>query len=163
MGKGANTQSGDFGAAIYAEKMIWPIWLWSFLLFMFASLSLALWAAAGNTAAALLTIAELLLLFFLERRSGLKVTVTKGWLIVGRAAIPRAHVHGFLPLSPAEMKIARGKDFDPAAFLDIRFWVKGGVKILQRDPKDPTPYWLISSRAPEDLVRVLDLRSIADH
>jgi hypothetical protein len=163
MGMRAKNRAADFGATIYTEKMIWPIWLWSFLIFMFASLSLALWAAAGNTAAAVLTIAELLLLIILERRTGLKVTVTKGWLIVGRAAIPRAHIHGFAPLSPAEMKRARGKDFDPAAFLDIRFWVKGGVKIMQRDPKDPTPYWLISSKAPEDLVRVLDLRSIADH
>ncbi len=162
MSKNGNS-SADFGVSLYSEKMRWPIWLWAFLIFMFSSLSLALWAAAGNAAALVLTVAEFLFLIFMERRTGLRVTVTKGWLIVGKAAIPRAHIHGFLPLSATSMKRARGEEIDPAAFLDIRFWVKGGVKIMQRDPKDPTPYWLISSRDPEELVRVLDLRSTADH
>jgi hypothetical protein len=130
---------------------------------MFSSLSLALWAAAGNRPTIILSVIELALLIFTARRSALAITVTKGWLIIGKAAIPRAYIHGFEALSPADMKRERGRDFDPAAFLALRFWVPGGVKILQRDPKDPTPYWLISSRAPEDLVRVLDLQSSADH
>ncbi len=163
MGKRVKRSTFDYGATIYREKMTWPLWLWAFLIFMLASLSLALWAAAGTSPASILSIAELLLLIFAQRKSALSISVTKGWLIVGKAAIPRAHIHSFVPLSAVAMKEARGRDFDPAAFLEIRFWVKGGVKAMQRDPKDPTPYWLLSSRAPEDLVRALDLRSISDH
>ena len=37
-------------------------------------------------------------------------------------------------------------DADPAAFNGTRFWVSTGVKVEINDKKDPTPYWLISSR-----------------
>ena len=163
MRKRNQKESRDFGAPIYSEKLSWPAWLWAFVIFLFSSLSLALWAAAGTRSAFILSALELLFLLSMKRKSSLHIFVTKGWLVVGKAAIPRAHIYNFRALSPATMKSERGPGFDPAAYIDIRFWVKGGVKIAQRDPKDPTPYWLISSRAPENLVRVLDLQSMADH
>ena len=43
----------------------------------------------------------------------------------------------------------------PRAFLVIRGWVDPVVRVTLDDPNDPTPYWLISTRRPEELVRVL--------
>jgi hypothetical protein len=37
----------------------------------------------------------------------------------------------------------------------IRGWVDPVVRVTLEDPDDPTPYWLISTRRPEELVRVL--------
>ena len=90
----------------------------------------------------------------------LRITVTKGWLLVGKAAIARAYIHNFLPLAKEELQLARGRNLDPAAYLNIRFWIKGAVKMDIRDPKDPTPYWIVSSRRAKDLINIL---SLADH
>ncbi|NCZ73340.1 MAG: DUF3093 family protein, partial [Actinobacteria bacterium] len=43
----------------------------------------------------------------------------------------------------------------PTAHLALRFWVKTGVKITISDHRDPTPYWLLSSRKSDEIVRAL--------
>lgn len=153
----------DYGAPIYREKLIWPIWLWLFLLAMTGSLSLAVWAATDTTLTVAISLLQLIALIALERSSALTITVTKGWFIVGKAAIPRAHIYNFHSLDAATMKRARGVDGDPAAFLGIRFWVSTGIKMDQRDPKDPTPYWLISTKRPEELKKALYVQSASEH
>ena len=50
----------------------------------------------------------------------------------------------------------RGAQADPAAFNATRFWVTTGVKVEIKDRKDPTPYWLISSRKAKYLSKALN-------
>ena len=45
----------------------------------------------------------------------------------------------------------RGPSLDARAWLSIRGWVDPVVKVTLADEKDPTPYWLVSTRRPEDL------------
>ncbi len=42
------------------------------------------------------------------------------------------------------------------AFVSIRPWIGPGVQLLLDDADDPTPYWVISSRHPERVVKVLN-------
>ena len=163
MSRARGTSGTDYGAPIYQEKLIWPIWLWAFCIFLTGSLSLAVWAATDPTLTIAISIVQLLALVVLERSSALVITVTKGWLIVGKASIPRAHIHNFRVLDPQSMKRIRGADGDPAAFISIRFWVTTGISMNQRDPKDPTPYWLISSKRPEELKKALFVESASEH
>jgi hypothetical protein len=37
----------------------------------------------------------------------------------------------------------------------LRFWISRGVKIEIKDPKDATPYWLISSKKAQPLADAL--------
>jgi hypothetical protein len=53
------------------------------------------------------------------------------------------------------MRYLRGPGINPLAFLALRFWVKGGIKITLKDPKDPTPYWLVSTKNPEKLRKAI--------
>ena len=46
-----------------------------------------------------------------------------------------------------------GRQLDPAAFLIYHGWVKQLAMFVLDDPEDPTPYWLVSSRDPESLIR----------
>lgn len=55
----------------------------------------------------------------------------------------------------ADARRERGPALDARAWLCIRGWVDPVVKIQITDPQDPTPYWLVSSRKPEQLVRAL--------
>ena len=127
---------------------------------MAASLSLAVWAAIGSQAALIISAIQIALLILAAQQSSLTITVTKGWLLVGPAAIERAFIHNFKALEFKEYKRIRGVDADPASYLQIRFWVSTAIKIDLRDPKDKTPYWLISTNRANDLAKVLN---VADH
>ena len=127
---------------------------------MAASLSLAVWAAIGVDAAITISLIQLGLLMFTAQRTALEITVTKGWFLVGPAAIERAFIHNFEALEFKEYKRIRGVDADPASYLQIRFWVNTAIKIDLRDPKDKTPYWLISTNRANELAKVLN---VADH
>lgn len=127
---------------------------------MAASVSLSIWAALGNTAALITSIIEFVLLILASQRTAMEITVTKGWLLVGPAAIERAFIHNFKALESAEFKRVRGVDADPASYLQIRFWVGTAIKIDLRDPKDKTPYWLISTNRANELAKSLN---VAEH
>ena len=127
---------------------------------MAASLSLAVWAAIGSQAALIISVIQIALLILAAQQSSLTITVTKGWLLVGPAAIERAFIHNFKALEFKEYKRIRGVDADPASYLQIRFWVNTAIKIDLRDPKDKTPYWLISTNRAIELAKVLN---VADH
>jgi hypothetical protein len=150
----------DYGTPIFQEKLPWSLWLWSFAIFMAASLSIAVWAAIGDIAAIAVSLIQLGLLAFAARRTALEITLTKGWLLVGPAAIERAFIHNFEALDFKEYKRIRGADADPASYLQIRFWVNTAIKIELRDPKDKTPYWLISTNRANELAKLLN---VADH
>ena len=127
---------------------------------MAGSLSLAIWAALGINGALITSVIQLILLAIAEQKSSLKITLTKGWLLVGPAAIERAFIHNFVPLDFEEFKRIRGVDADPASYLQIRFWISSAIKIDLRDPKDKTPYWLISTNRANELAKLLN---VADH
>ena len=44
-----------------------------------------------------------------------------------------------------------GRDADARAYLLIRPYLQAPVRVDVRDPADPTPYWLVSTRHPEQL------------
>jgi Protein of unknown function (DUF3093) len=81
--------------------------------------------------------------------------VADGEFRAGSARIPlrlTTHPEGF---RGAAATAARGVDLDARAWLCLRGWVDPVVRIHVTDPKDPAPYWLVSTRRPEDLVAAL--------
>ena len=83
------------------------------------------------------------------------IYVDDRWLRAGRAQIRRELIGDPVALGAQDMRVARGRSLDARAYLCIRGWLPLGVKVMLRDPDDPTPYWLISSRRPEKLVSAL--------
>ena len=55
----------------------------------------------------------------------------------------------------AEATAERGPRLNGLAFMCFRGWIDPVVKIQITDPADRTPYWLTSSRRPEELVAAL--------
>ena len=49
-----------------------------------------------------------------------------------------------------------GRNLDARAWLCIQASVKSLVKIEVTDPNDPTPYWLVSTRHPEQLAALIN-------
>lgn len=77
-------------------------------------------------------------------------------LRVGRAHIELTYLGPIQSLTIDQMRLTRGRDADPAAYLALRFWQPRGVKIEIHDARDSTPYWLISSKNPKGLVDALN-------
>jgi len=84
------------------------------------------------------------------------VSVDASTFTAGRARLPLAAVGEVAVISGDEAFIARGRGLDARAYTLIRGWVKDVVRIENIDPNDPAPYWLVSSRRPEELAAALD-------
>ena len=80
-----------------------------------------------------------------------RVEIVDGELHAGGARIPVALVGEPLPLGKDDTRRVHGVDADARAFLVMRPYLKRSVQVPVRDPADPTPYWLISSRRPRRL------------
>lgn len=130
----------------FTEVIRWPIWLWGFLLFLAASLSLSIWAAFGIAPALWAMLVQIILLAITSVSSALKISIDETYLRIGRAKIEKSFIRQVVLLDQKEMAIARGAQLDPAAYLEIRFWVNSGARLILQDDRDPTPYWLISTK-----------------
>ena len=139
----------------FREVMRPPLWLLAFIYFMFLSLVAAVWAALGNFSASLVGVALTLLLLLIALKGRFEILVNEKVLRIGSAHIDCKYIGDVKILDQAEMKLIRTRDADPAAFLAIRFWVTTGVKITLNDERDPTPYWLVSSKKAEELKNTL--------
>jgi len=146
-------------AKIYKERSPWPIWLWLFLLFLTTTLALAFWAALGTRWGWITMLVQFVGLLFLSQRTVLSIEVTDEQLRVGSAHIDRKYLGSITVLSAEEMRQWRGPLSDPAGFMALRFWIARGVKVEINDPKDPTPYWLISSKKAQPLAAALENKS----
>lgn len=79
------------------------------------------------------------------------VAVTDGVLVAGRARIPVALTGATADFRREDAVQARGPGLDARAFTLFRGWVDPVVRIEVTDPDDPVPYWLVSTRRPEEL------------
>jgi hypothetical protein len=107
--------------------------------------------AAGYTAALVLfaIIAVLLVV------STPVISVTADTLTVGRATIERRFVGAVQQFKAGEATAERGTRLNGLAYLCIRGWIDPVVKIEITDPADRTPYWLASTRHPDQLTAAL--------
>lgn len=83
------------------------------------------------------------------------IRVTEDELIAGSARIPLTLVGEPVAFSGEDASLERGRRLDARAWLLIRGWIKPVVKVPVLDADDPAPYWLLSTRNPDQLVRVL--------
>jgi hypothetical protein len=141
--------------ATFREVIRPPLWLIAFLYFMLFSLVLAIWAAFDNRTALVAALIALVIgaiVIFLIKG---EINCDGQELRVGRAHIGYKYCGEVTVLSRTEFLRARTREVDPAAHLALFFWVSEGVKIEVNDPRDPTPYWLISTKRGTDLKRAL--------
>jgi hypothetical protein len=153
----AHHQPPPDDTVLFTEKL-WPsAWVWLVAaglagagILVFAPIS----PAAGFTAAAVLFAIQAALLIL----STPAVTVTGRTLQVGRAVIERRLLGPAEAFRKEEATAERGTRLNGLAYLCIRGWIDPVVRIEINDPSDPTPYWLTSSRRPEELVAALSAK-----
>ncbi|MES2094752.1 MAG: DUF3093 domain-containing protein [Actinomycetota bacterium] len=83
------------------------------------------------------------------------IELVPGELVAGRARVPIELIGAVTAFRGEEATLQRGRLLDARAWLLIRGWVSPVVRIEISDDNDPTPYWIVSTRAPEDLVAAI--------
>jgi hypothetical protein len=140
---------------IFTEVLRPPIWVLAFIYFMFLSLVIAIWAAFDATATMVAFAISTLAIPFIAKSLTSRILVDQNELRIDKAHIDLKYLGKVTVLDSDAMRLMRTRDADPAAFLAIKFWASKGIKIEVIDPRDATPYWLITSKRGEKLAALL--------
>lgn len=139
---------------LYTEKL-WPsLWIWIVVLGL-SSAGLLMFGPISPMAGIIAALALLAIMTTMLVLSTPTITVTADTVSVGRASIDRAFVGSVQAFKKAEATAERGPRLNGLAYMCFRGWIDPVVKIEITDPADRTPYWLASSRRPDELVAAL--------
>lgn len=142
--------------AAYNERLGVPLRWWVQGTMLVAMLWLAVIVAVPGPVAWVVTAVSLLTLAAgLWTYGDARIVVDGTSFRAGRAHIDAAYVGAATALDPEETRRVAGVEADARAFLVLRPYLKRAVRVEIADPADPTPYWLISSRRPEELAAAL--------
>ncbi|MFH5879515.1 DUF3093 domain-containing protein [Arthrobacter sp. NA-172] len=143
------------GSGVLFTEKLWPsAWIWIVVvglsaagILMFAPISIT----AGIIAALVLFAIMTIMLVW----STPAIVVDRDTVQVGRASIQRDYVGAVTAYRKDEATAERGVRLNGLAFLCLRGWVDPVVRIEITDPADRTPYWLTSTRRPDELLAAL--------
>jgi hypothetical protein len=140
----------------FREVIRAPFWLLAFIYFLFISLVVAVWAALGNQPALITWVFSTVLIVLIALKTTLVIEIDESELRAGPAHIELKYLGQATALDSKEMGRLRTRDADPASYLIFRFWRSTGVKVDINDPRDETPYWLITSKRSKELAEILN-------
>ena len=84
-----------------------------------------------------------------------RIEITDGRLRVGKASIGLEYVGAASAFTGNHAVAERGPSLDARAWTRFRAWISPVVRVEIADDADPTPYWLFSTRRPQELVAAL--------
>jgi len=140
---------------IFKEVLRPPIWVIAFIYFLLLSLVIAIWAAFEGLATTYALFVATAAIIFITFRMRSTISITSEELLIDGAHIEIKYLGSVEVLDAQSMRLLRTRDADPAAYLAIKFWIPIGVKIEVKDPRDPTPYWLVTSKRGEEIAALL--------
>lgn len=157
----SETASDGPGALLYEERLTPSAGVWVVAVLL-ASLMVLVFApidpVVGLVAAVLAFALEAVLLVTTTPR----IEVRERTLQVGRATIERRHLGRVTGHRGEDARAERGPRLHGLAYVTVRGWIPSVVRIQLTDERDRTPYWLTSTRRPEELVAALGGRPTAE-
>lgn len=84
------------------------------------------------------------------------IGVRAGTVYAGGASIEPAYCAAATALDPQRTAAVRGPEADARAYLLLRPYIDTAVRLEVDDPRDPTPYWLISCRHPKRFAAAIE-------
>jgi hypothetical protein len=139
---------------IYRERVL-PSAATFLLPLVLAILSFAMLLPLSETAAWLTSLALAAFMTAILLFKAPQIRVSPEFLAVGRARISRKYIGKVAAVSSEQSFAERGHLLDANAFTSIQGSIKIMVKVEIVDPKDPAPYWLFTTRHPDELVAAL--------
>jgi Protein of unknown function (DUF3093) len=143
-------------SVLYDERLTVPLRWWVQATMFIATVWLAFivalppavaWSATGLLGASVVAL-------FLGYGAA-RIRVEDGVFRAGPARIPVSMLARPAPLDAEATRLLAGRDADARAYLMLRPYLKRAVRVDVADPSDPVPYWLVSTRRPEELAAAL--------
>jgi len=141
-------------APSYTERLLPGVGGWAAAVGFAVVLGIALWPASHTVATVVGVVAAVAGLAGLWWTSPV-VAVHDGELRAGQAHIPVSVLGQVTTLDREAMRVQLGPRLDARAYVCLRAWARTGVHVVLEDPQDPTPYWLVSTRHPQELADAL--------
>ena len=139
----------------FRERLHVPA-LWWVLATAFAlSLVLAIGLYVGPGWGIATFLAGLAVIVGLFATAAVRIQVDDTGLRVGRGWIDHRYLAGAQALDLEQTRRRAGAEADARAHLVLRPYIGTAVEITLDDPADPVPYWLVSTRRPQDLAAAL--------
>lgn len=148
---------GDGARIVHDERLHVPLWWWPVAAIVIGLLGYEIQLAMHGSDFSPIVYAVLVPLaaWLLWSMGRTRVWVADGELWAGKAHLPITLIDRAASIPASAKSAAMGRQLDPAAFLAHKFWIKTMVLLVLDDPDDPTPYWLVSTRRPAELIAAL--------
>jgi hypothetical protein len=136
---------------LFRERLSVPL-IWWVLAGLFAlTVLLAVGAYLGPTWGIGTSVAAMLIAAAIFASASIVISVDDREVRVGRASIEHAFIADCRALDATATRERAGVEADARAYLVLRPYVKTAVEITLDDKDDPVPYWLVSTRYPQQL------------
>jgi hypothetical protein len=87
-----------------------------------------------------------------------KIILTNSEFRVGRAHIDLRFIGKPAVIEKTEQFQSKGPGLDARAYLSLQPSILGLIRLEIQDSKDPTPYWLFSTRKPELVAQLIEAK-----
>lgn len=146
----------DGGAPVYTERLLPAWWVWLTAAGFVAMVAIAYGYAFSDAAGWLVAASGGALAVWWLLGTTAVVRIDDRVLRVGRARLPLVHVGRVVPLDGELSAQARSTRLDPRAHLLLRTTTCSTCVMVEvDDPDDPHPYWLFSTKHPEEVASAL--------
>ena len=143
------------GGIAYRERL-WPgLGMPSFLLFMGTSLSIAYQRAYHGRIGLIVFVVSVALTTIISVATSPMIRISEGQLTLGKAHIERRHLGQIALLDPQQARNAQGHGAHAHALTVIRSAARHLVLVEIIDEHDPHPYWMFSTRHPDEVLAAL--------
>lgn len=139
----------------YQERLTAPWWTIPLAVFWAATLAIAFGHGVSPLVGVVAGAVALGLAIAGLRQVSTRIVVDGRGLSIGAAHLPHSCIGVVRELDSDIAARVRGPDADPRAFAALRGWVATAVTVQVEDPRDPTPYWYVSTRDPHGLASAL--------
>ena len=140
---------------LFREKLTPPIWGWVALTGFCLMLAVSVSAVFGDLAAAIVFVILVVMFIFVGYRFSPVIKVDSEFIYANKAKLPLSIITKATPLSITETTKIRGINADLKCFSATTPLINTSIRIDFEDKDDPHTYWLLSTRKPEELSRVL--------
>jgi DUF3093 family protein len=140
---------------LFRERLSVPVVWWVLAALFALSVLLAVGAYLGPVWGIGTALATMMVAAAIFVSAAVVISIDAREIRIGRACIEHAYISSSDALSAEQARQRAGVQADARAHLVLRPYVKTAVEITLDDPADPVPYWLVSSRRPQQLVAVL--------
>ena len=148
----------------YRERWIVPLLWWPGALGLATLVAAELHSGAPGLRA-VVPYAVLLPLTALLLANGSRgsITVADGVLHVPGARIPITFLADGVALDREAFRVQTGPMADPRAYVVSRPWLHTAVRLTVDDEADPTPYWVVGTRRPAELLAAIKAEATTSH